>query len=199
MKKAFLIAAGALALAMTPNAASATTNISNNTVECKIVNAGSAAFCNTQQSNVGIAKTKQTVVVYGPESESEFFVTAPGTNNVQVPVFSIDFEDGVMTLRGLSTRAFRDTIVSFTNLTNPWLAPTNLTGLFAGQGALTLTPTGALQLSLTGRTVAAGSVATANVSAVPEPGTWMLMILGLGAVGFAMRRRQTVSTRLQFA
>lgn len=37
------------------------------------------------------------------------------------------------------------------------------------------------------------------LSAVPEPGTWMLMILGLGAVGFAMRRRQTSAVRFQFA
>ena len=37
------------------------------------------------------------------------------------------------------------------------------------------------------------------LSAVPEPGTWLLMILGLGAVGFAMRRRQSLSVRLQFA
>lgn len=37
------------------------------------------------------------------------------------------------------------------------------------------------------------------LTAVPEPGTWMLMILGLGAVGFAMRRRQNTSVRLQFA
>ncbi|MDC8753617.1 PEPxxWA-CTERM sorting domain-containing protein [Erythrobacter sp. sf7] len=34
---------------------------------------------------------------------------------------------------------------------------------------------------------------------VPEPGTWMLMILGLGAVGFAMRRSQKAQVRLQFA
>lgn len=36
-------------------------------------------------------------------------------------------------------------------------------------------------------------------SAVPEPGTWLLMILGLGAVGFAMRRQQANSVRFQFA
>jgi hypothetical protein len=36
-------------------------------------------------------------------------------------------------------------------------------------------------------------------SAVPEPGTWMLMILGFGAVGFAMRRRQKAVARFQFA
>ncbi|AVA15408.1 hypothetical protein C3E99_17485 [Sphingopyxis sp. MG] len=36
-------------------------------------------------------------------------------------------------------------------------------------------------------------------SAVPEPGTWMLMMLGLGAVGFSMRRRQKMQVRFQFA
>lgn len=45
----------------------------------------------------------------------------------------------------------------------------------------------------------AGLRADTFLTAVPEPGTWMLMILGLGAVGFAMRRRQKTSVRLQFA
>lgn len=36
-------------------------------------------------------------------------------------------------------------------------------------------------------------------SAVPEPGTWMLMILGIGAVGFTMRRRQIGTVRFQLA
>lgn len=36
-----------------------------------------------------------------------------------------------------------------------------------------------------------------DAPAVPEPGTWMLMLLGVGAVGFSMRRRHNV--RVNFA
>lgn len=36
-------------------------------------------------------------------------------------------------------------------------------------------------------------------SAVPEPATWGMMLLGFAAVGYAMRRRAKVSARIQFA
>ncbi len=44
-----------------------------------------------------------------------------------------------------------------------------------------------------------GTVAT--VTAVPEPATWAMMIAGMGAVGFAMRRRRkaNVTTTVRFA
>ncbi|MHA6723787.1 PEPxxWA-CTERM sorting domain-containing protein [Sphingomonas sp. RS2018] len=40
---------------------------------------------------------------------------------------------------------------------------------------------------------------TANLTAVPEPATWGLMMLGFGAMGFALRRRRNVETRIRFA
>ena len=35
--------------------------------------------------------------------------------------------------------------------------------------------------------------------AVPEPATWGLMIMGIGFVGFAMRKRQNVNAKINFA
>lgn len=37
-----------------------------------------------------------------------------------------------------------------------------------------------------------------STGAVPEPATWGMMILGLGAIGGVMRRRQTASVRYAF-
>jgi hypothetical protein len=45
-----------------------------------------------------------------------------------------------------------------------------------------------------------GSVAfTAVAAAVPEPGTWAMMLVGFGAIGFSMRRRRSVGALLQMA
>jgi hypothetical protein len=39
----------------------------------------------------------------------------------------------------------------------------------------------------------------ASSAAVPEPSTWLMMILGFAAVGFGMRRKQRQTVRLNFA
>lgn len=38
-----------------------------------------------------------------------------------------------------------------------------------------------------------------RVGAVPEPATWMMLVMGFGLIGFAMRRRQQTSMRVTFA
>lgn len=43
------------------------------------------------------------------------------------------------------------------------------------------------------------TASVSEVTAVPEPATWSMMILGMGAVSFAMRRRQKVATRISYA
>lgn len=64
-------------------------------------------------------------------------------------------------------------------------------------GSYTLTVQGipALQNSgFTGQLVfSAGDVP--NPSAVPEPGTWLLLMTGLGVIGFAMRRNRAETAR----
>jgi hypothetical protein len=39
----------------------------------------------------------------------------------------------------------------------------------------------------------------ATVSAAPEPASWVLMIVGIGGIGLAFRRKQEFSTPVQFA
>lgn len=78
---------------------------------------------------------------------------------------------------------------------------------YASGGALAGTSTFAnrtfASLGLTSGTYvfrSAADTVTVNVGgAVPEPATWAMMLAGVGAVGFAMRRRQKASTSVRFA
>ena len=66
-------------------------------------------------------------------------------------------------------------------------------------------PNKLVQLSGDSIPVRVGSVSAfrvygnAAVAAVPEPSAWAMMILGMGAMGFAMRRQRGVATRVIFA
>ena len=53
--------------------------------------------------------------------------------------------------------------------------------------------------NITALDVRAADVIGYNVSAVPEPATWAMMIVGCGAVGFSMRRRHKAVTRVPYA
>jgi hypothetical protein len=41
------------------------------------------------------------------------------------------------------------------------------------------------------------SLSPAATTAVPEPATWAMLMLGLGAIGIVMRRRHRVSAQIQ--
>jgi hypothetical protein len=58
---------------------------------------------------------------------------------------------------------------------------------------VTLTNTGPITLAYSRQN---GTPSILSVAAVPEPATWALMILGMGAVGFAMRRRKNANTNV---
>jgi hypothetical protein len=59
----------------------------------------------------------------------------------------------------------------------------NLSSLYLEAGQYTLT--------INGDNNSTGSLGgTVTINAVPEPGTWAMMLLGFGAAGYAMRRRR---------
>ena len=47
--------------------------------------------------------------------------------------------------------------------------------------------------------IAASMVVSAAAAGVPEPATWGLMILGFGATGAALRRRQSITAKVRLA
>lgn len=57
------------------------------------------------------------------------------------------------------------------------------------------------RISISGEGTAPSAVYSGNLSstAVPEPGTWAMMLAGFGAVGFAMRRRRKEQPKVRFA
>lgn len=70
-------------------------------------------------------------------------------------------------------------------------------GLTAAGGSLT-TSSYENQTAAGTRTISVGA-ATAQVSAVPEPATWAMMLVGFGAIGFAARSRTRVRAAVSFA
>ncbi len=78
------------------------------------------------------------------------------------------------------------------------------TGIFTNGDAADATP-GMFALAVSSQNGMASSATftysanASTVGAVPETATWAMMLAGFGAVGFAMRRRQKVATRVSYA
>lgn len=70
--------------------------------------------------------------------------------------------------------------------TGPASNPTFNTGIFNLSGGFTAGP-------------ATLTITRAAVAAVPEPGTWAMMLIGFGAMGVSMRRRRVTQSLLRAA
>lgn len=105
------------------------------------------------------------------------------------------FTSGILTLAG-STVATLQPLVSdgtqYWRTTNVLLDP--------GQYTLTLTGNVAMDGDTQPPGVAGGTISIRPVSALPEPATWAMMLLGFGFVGHAIRRRKRgVAAKLSYA
>ncbi len=118
------------------------------------------------------------------------------------------------TLYGLD--AFTDALVRSTDANAGTYTNTNLAGTLFSPLGVSLSPTDRVGFDIFGNTNAAfftlnddffsvdlnsgvatrigalgvGGITGISIAAVPEPGTWAMMLLGFGAIGLAMRRRR---------
>jgi hypothetical protein len=129
--------------------------------------AGSGSFAGIICNNPAGCGSIQdiTSLALGAQSIPSFFILTGGTN-----VNPITFDLTGITLINRSTSNFLDFSAS---------------GIFHWAG---FDPTpGVFQFSAQGTNVTSMSF---SAQAVPEPGTWALMLLGFGGIGLAMRRRR---------
>jgi phospholipase/lecithinase/hemolysin len=90
-------------------------------------------------------------------------------------------------------------------LTGPFFVDGNGLGFRTASGVdvnLFVTGGTAYQVNTQGAGLLIGRVtanATTVAAAVPEPSTWMLMLLGMAGVGFSMRRKANQTLRVRYA
>lgn len=112
------------------------------------------------------------------------------------PLIEVDFFDGFVTLQGVGDqpgRLITGTTLSFTNLNQQWGSAILQEGGNYGDALLADSVSidnGVLNINLIGSTWFEESRATIALTAVPEPGTWLMLTLGLFSIGGAMRQRR---------
>lgn len=180
MKK-FLLTCSVVAMSVATPASAA--SLIGDTVSCEQTGVGSSFSCFTNTATVG--------------GGVEFQVGS------STPSFGLNFTGGGLQITNLtgSTFTLGATIVSLSNLTNAFTSANFLNSSIAGFNSSNVTlQNGFLQLNFIGTNWASNSSANIQLqtaSAVPEPATWAMMLLGIAAVGGAMRtrRRQNVTVR----
>ena len=132
----------------------------------------------------------------------------PGTDTNGAFSFNVESEPvAIPTSDDSFVTAINNATGQYVGLTQLEFYSTNLGGLFGNYfGAQIYSgPTSAPSIFQSGTFTALfdndpNFEGTVSISAVPEPATWAMMLVGFGAVGFALRRRrQTTTVRFQTA
>ena len=217
MKKLFSIAAAFAAAIALPSGASASTLI-NGGFEASP--AGPGAPTGWATNNAGLVQVVTSFngggafAPYTAQEGAQFAVLATGAQNIATvltQIFNLNQNETISFMVAFATTenpgetTFNDSgafgIFDFTNLANSSLfsqsvsAATNQAGPWT-KVSFTAPSTGSYALNASVRNVGDGIISSYLLldaaGAVPEPGTWMLMLLGLGAVGFSLRRRKNL-------
>lgn len=96
-----------------------------------------------------------------------------------------------------------DNLFNIDNAFKPSSPFVSLAGLYFGSATSQynlFSQNGSYELyQATGGAYTSNSVGSLSVAAVPEPGAWALMLLGLGVMGSSMRRRRKQNISVSFA
>lgn len=170
MRKLILGAVAAAALAV-GSAANAVENVTP--INSVFLNVGhSAGFGADVLGQASIADTFLFTLLADFDANSQVSSISLSGNDIDFSSIYVDVND--------ATHSFYQT--GFDPGTETW----QLDPIFLTAGAHNIYVNGTLGASQNGSYV--GNI---NISpAVPEPGTWAMMLMGFGAVGFALRRRR---------
>jgi hypothetical protein len=157
---------------------------------------GDTVTCQVTGTGTFVCSSASTTITAGQE------FTAGISGSTQF--IGINFGTNTLSLSALSAGSLSGTILNFTDTTNPF-ATFSLTsnngwnGFNVANSSLT---NGVLSIDLRGTDFSQGAnlnfALTSVRGAVPEPATWAMMLIGFGAVGAAVRRRN-VKTTVSFA